>query len=141
MSEQPVKVLVVEDDANWRIYFQILLQPIGCQVRVATDLDESIEALSHGPYHLAIVDVRLAEHNEKDLSGLMIIKEAWDRQVVSHFLVLSAYAEEEQIRAELGERIPYQFFKKSAVVASQFKATLRNLISGAVDGARRSEGT
>ena len=127
MNALIARVLVVENASNWRMYLQATLESLGCQVYTAETLEQGMEALNQGPYGLAIVDVRLAEGYPSDVSGLSIIKEAWTKRVIPHFIVLSGYPVETEVRSELNE-VPYQILDKASVTKRHFQDTIRKLI-------------
>jgi ActR/RegA family two-component response regulator len=112
MAGRPKRALVVDDAENWRRYLCLELKYLGCEVVAAASLAEGLAALKTGPFDLAIVDVRLVEWDEKDLSGLIIVREAWKRRQAEHIVVLSGNLTIAQIEAGLGTDVPYVVFDK-----------------------------
>jgi ActR/RegA family two-component response regulator len=130
MNQSRIQVLVVDDAPNWRNYLQAILAPMDCEVYTANTLEQGMDALSQRNYSLAIVDVRLAEGDSLDVSGLSIVKEAWAKRAITRFVVLSGYPVETQVRSELNE-IPYRIFNKADVTSPHFDDAIRNLINEA----------
>jgi len=131
MPEPIIRVLIVEDTGHWLALLQARLADMECEVLVARDLEEGRALLDQGPYHLAIVDVRLQEGDIDDISGLRLIREAWERRRIRNFVVLSGYPVEERVQAHLGGDIPYRLFDKSDVVGEHLEEYIREKIQEA----------
>lgn len=131
MDEHLPRVLIVEDAGHWLDFLQALLYDMKCLISVASNLEEGLARLEQGPYHLAIVDVRLEEGNVADSSGLQFIKEAWERRKVRCFFVLSGYQVEKRVRTELDPEIPYSLFDKADLLGEQLETRIRELIDEA----------
>ena len=62
-----LRVLVVDDERNIRTTLGMCLEAEGCAVRDAASSDAALEALRHGPFDLAFVDLRLGNETGLDL--------------------------------------------------------------------------
>lgn len=67
--EDTAKVLVIEDDLDWRESITQILEQEGCQVDSASTYEEAIDKLSTNVYQLATVDIRLSNTNAEDTKG------------------------------------------------------------------------
>jgi CheY-like chemotaxis protein len=128
MAGRPIRTLVVDDTDNWRRYLCLELKYLGCEVVPAASLAEGLAALKTGPFDLAIVDVRLVEWDEKDLSGLVIVREAWKRQQVKHIVILSGNLTKAQIQGGLGTEIPCAVFDKGERLQDSLLPALERLV-------------
>ena len=128
MGRQAPKALVVEDVRIWRETVSALLLEAGFQVRSATNLEEGLAALGEGPFHLAVVDVSLQPGERNDRSGLALVREGWSRGRIAHIVILCGFADEEEVRAELGIDIPCQVIDKAYLRSSGFETLLSQVI-------------
>lgn len=67
------RILVVDDRENWRLTFQGILEPRGYLVEIADSYEIALQALYRDIFHLAIVDVRLVDHEADNTDGLKLI--------------------------------------------------------------------
>ncbi len=84
------RVLVVDDEPSIREMLTIVLRRDGCEVLVAEDGRQAIEALRAGPVDLLLSDIRMP-----DMSGVDVLRraKALNRDVVA--LMMTAYASTE----------------------------------------------
>ncbi|MGH7494307.1 MAG: response regulator [bacterium] len=61
----PMRVLVIEDEANWQELFKDLLLEIGGEVDVAESFQEAEALLKRSPYDLILTDVCLDQKNSR----------------------------------------------------------------------------
>src|SRR5882724_8766282 len=101
MPEEKSNLLIVEDYGNWQDLIATMLRARGYEVRVAVSLEMAISALSETPADLLIVDPRLKDHDEKDFSGLELIKWAYEQLPSARFIIISAYANKSLLREYL----------------------------------------
>jgi ActR/RegA family two-component response regulator len=127
MSEEKSEILILEDYSNWRNLIADMLTARGYEVRVADNLDMAITALSGTPADLLIVDPRLNDPDEKDFSGLDIIKWAYGHTPSARFIIMSAYANESFLREYIGDQVAFSFFDKNRFDQEGFIKTVRQL--------------
>ena len=65
----PVRVLVVDDDADWREYLRLSLTDMGYQVDEAASGAEALTALARSSYGVLLLD-----HNMPGMSGEEVIR-------------------------------------------------------------------
>src|SRR6516165_6689266 len=82
-----LRVLVVDDERNIRATLGVCLEAEGCSVRDAGSGEAALEALRHGPYDLAFVDLRLGAE-----SGLDLVPRLLAERPGLEVVVITAYA-------------------------------------------------
>ena len=66
-TEHPLRVLIVDDDANYRAFVSALTRRLGFWVDTAHDGEAGFERLSHAAYDVAIIDQEMPRLNGIDL--------------------------------------------------------------------------
>lgn len=82
-----IKVLVADDTKNIRILLMKCLQLEGYEVRTANDGGEALEALLHGAFDLAFLDIKMPM-----FSGTEVLKKAREMGVCTPVIIITAYA-------------------------------------------------
>jgi FixJ family two-component response regulator len=74
MNEEKPGVLIVDDFQNWRTLYGRLLSD-ECSVVEAERYEEAITAIQvrRPPFHVAVLDLRLVEHDASNIDGLRIV--------------------------------------------------------------------
>ena len=113
-----VRVLVVDDDEDWREYLRLALTDLGYQVDVAASGAEALRALQQIPY-----DVLLLDHYMPGMSGDEVVRKlpAPGPRVV---LVTNARADEVSHALSSG---PFYYLPKDAS-HSQLELLLSSLV-------------
>ena len=89
MSEaRPLRILVVDDDADLRTVLRDALVARGCEVATAEDGVEGLEAIDLQPFDVVVSDVRMVR-----CDGLWLWKEAVAvrPELVGRFVFISGY--------------------------------------------------
>lgn len=89
MSDQPKKVLIVEDRADWRDILGMTLGQKGYIPRPASSYEEAIEALTDQMFHLAVVDPVLDMANRFNRDGLSIVQKIRETQPKTPIIVIT----------------------------------------------------
>jgi CheY-like chemotaxis protein len=63
------KVLVVDDDADWREFLKLCLEDLGYEAVEAADGQEALESLSRNRYKVVLLDL-----NMPGMSGLEVVE-------------------------------------------------------------------
>ena len=71
-AQPQLRVLVVDDERNIRTTLTMCLEADGCFVRDAASGEAALEALRHGSFELAFVDLRLGSESGLDLLPRML---------------------------------------------------------------------
>lgn len=67
------RVLVVDDQPNWREVISSLLNGRGYEVDTAATVEKAWDLLNKNIYHIAILDVRLVDDNPYDIQGIELL--------------------------------------------------------------------
>jgi len=86
-AQPQLRVLVVDDERNIRTTLAMCLEADGCFVRDAASGEAALEALRHGPFDLAFVDLRLGSE-----SGLDLLPRLLAERPGLDVVVITAYA-------------------------------------------------
>jgi NtrC-family two-component system response regulator AlgB len=86
----PLRILVVDDEANIRITLGLCLEASGHDVVSCATAQEALVAVCRQPFDLIFLDVRLGVANGLDLIPLILIESPWAKVVV-----ITAYASAE----------------------------------------------
>jgi two-component system, NtrC family, response regulator PilR len=68
------RVLIVDDQPNWREVLSSLLSDLGWQTETASDLPEAKRKLAGNQFRAAIIDVRLVDKNPYDVQGVELLE-------------------------------------------------------------------
>lgn len=82
-----IKVLVADDTKNIRILLMKCLQLEGYEVQTAKDGGEALEALLHGAFDLAFLDIKMPL-----FSGTEVLKKAREMGICTSIIIITAYA-------------------------------------------------
>lgn len=82
-----IKVLVADDTKNIRILLMKCLQLEGYEVQTANDGAEALDALLHGAFDLAFLDIKMPL-----LSGTEVLKKAREVGISTPVIIITAYA-------------------------------------------------
>jgi CheY-like chemotaxis protein len=69
IADDARKVLVVDDDADWREYLRLSLEDLGYEAVEAADGQEALDSLSHERYGVMLLDL-----NMPGMSGLEVVE-------------------------------------------------------------------
>ncbi|MCC6188776.1 MAG: response regulator [Anaerolineales bacterium] len=124
------KVLVVEDDANWRAIYTELLGDAGYVLHFAVSYGEARGWLQHVNFELAVVDLNLASSAapEGNRDGFFLLRAARQRGVPA--VVVSALGDPEDIDRAYDEYDIFTFVEKEGFDGANFLRLL--------DAARRA---
>jgi ActR/RegA family two-component response regulator len=86
------RILIVDDQRNWRETLGEVLRADGQEVQVASTLAEAQELLASTEFDVAIVDIRLLDERRYDIQGLRFIEEIHHSGVATRTMVLTGYA-------------------------------------------------
>jgi DNA-binding NtrC family response regulator len=122
-------ILVVDDASNWRITLETLLKSYGYQITVAANVIEASEALSHGPFTAAILDVRLDAFDDTNHEGVStVLASAHKKFPQMSFIILSSYFNETDVRNFAPRDTELYYFDKNNLSIDQLLNTLHLLV-------------
>lgn len=129
METDNPKVLIVDDASNWRVTLETLLKSNGYTVTVAANVLEAAAALEHGPYYVAILDVRLDDFDDENREGLSTVLQAAHRKFPKmSFIVISSYYNETEVRSSVSSDVKLVYFDKSNFPIDRLLNTLQELL-------------
>jgi len=129
MDAMKPNILVVDDASNWRITVETLLKSYGYQVTVAANVIEASEALNHGPFAAAILDVRLDAFDDNNHEGVsMILASAHQSYPQMSFIILSSYFSEAEVRSFAPRDAELYYFDKNNLSVELLLNTLNLLV-------------
>jgi len=96
------RLLLIDNDPEYCASLVPLLRLESYQVEVADSVGVAIEKLKTTPVDLALVDLRLSNHEIDDMSGLEVAKFATDRSIAC--IIITAYPSMETVRRALRQR-------------------------------------
>jgi CheY-like chemotaxis protein len=130
MKAATPQILIVDDASNWRTTLETLLKSYGYRVTVAANVLEASEALRHGPYTAAILDVRLDAFDDDNHEGVsMVLAAAYQQYPQMNFIVISSYYSEDEVRNFAPSDARLTYFDKNNFPIDQLLNTLQQLVS------------
>ena len=114
----PKCILVVDDLPDVRETTQGILEDEGYVVRSAANKEEALRAITTECIHVAILDVRLDEWDEKNRDGLDLMHEINRINPATAIIILTGYADVKMVQEALqpdneGHRHAFGFLNKS----------------------------
>lgn len=131
MNVNVPKILIVDDTSNWRVTLETLLKSYGYTVTVAANVLEASAALERGPYHAAILDVRLDDFDDDNREGLSTVLVSAHRKFPwMGFIVISSYYNEAEVRSFAPPDVRLFYFDKNNFPIDRLLITLQELVQG-----------
>lgn len=87
------KVLIVDDQKNWRQVLRTLLELEGCEVSEAATYEEAKKQLKDTGFDLTVLDVRLIDHQIFNVQGLELLHFIKTNHPTTKTIVLTSYDE------------------------------------------------
>ncbi|MCE5242434.1 MAG: sigma-54 dependent transcriptional regulator [Desulfobacteraceae bacterium] len=98
ITENPARILVVDDERSMREFLEIMLQREGYAVQSAGSGTEALDAIRREPFDLVITDIRM-----KPIDGLQVLKQCKTLTPSTEVIIISAYASTETAVAAMKE--------------------------------------
>ncbi|HEX8915356.1 MAG TPA: ATP-binding protein, partial [Humisphaera sp.] len=95
-----VRVLVVDDEADARLFIAHVLRHCGAEVAVAPSMPEALDAMDAGPFDVLVSDIAMPEHDGYELIH-RVRQRPPDRGGLIRALALTAFARETDLRRSL----------------------------------------
>lgn len=114
------KILVVDDLPDWRSMIGGLLRDAGYDVQVAEDEESAMRLLRRAPYHVAVVDLRLDEQDERNQAGLSLSERMKQYQPELAIIIFTGHADLEAVKIAReprpdGGAIAFDFLEKHEI--------------------------
>lgn len=143
MDAQPIRALIVEDDAAWQQILSEILTDAGLVVDVAADVEAAISCLRAAPHRLAVVDLSLGGGDFANRDGLKVLDAARRLDPGCATLMLTGYATVELAVSALSEYGAFTCLRKERFNRAEFRELIRRALASALPGEtpeRRAEG-
>lgn len=125
-ENQPLSVLIVDDEVNIRKTLSMYLETEGHKVTAVSNFEDALAEASRRSFELAFVDLRLGTESGLDLIPALLASSSWLR-----IIVITAYASidtaVEAIRRGATDYIPKPFTPAQVKLAMQKVFELRTL--------------
>jgi ActR/RegA family two-component response regulator len=114
LSNHPKEILLVEDQEQFYNPLKRWLREEGYQMTLAKSYEEALVILEEKRFHLAIVDIRLKDDDEKNEAGMQLLLDIEEKQLneVMPCIVLTAYANIDNILTATQKRGVAKFIQK-----------------------------
>jgi len=87
------RVLVVDDQDNWRKALASLLSKEGYTTKTASCFEAATREISQGTFDLVVLDVRLVDKDIFDVQGLELLQHAKAQESAPRVIILTGYPE------------------------------------------------
>lgn len=91
MSEEFPRILIVDDNPDWRATLSGLLRDEGYRAAVAASSREALDLLVDENFELAVIDIRLDESNKDNTEGITLAKEIHVRWPQTSIIIITGY--------------------------------------------------
>lgn len=132
------KAIVIEDDPGWQKIFQRNLKRLSGEreeivIKTAPNYDKAIALLEYETFHLAIVDIRLDERNDKNIDGLRILQELHKKSEITSSLVITGHGSEQIARDAFKEYGVFDYLEKENIEPAQFDQLARSAFENSTE--------
>jgi DNA-binding response OmpR family regulator len=93
INHHPKKVLLVDDQSNWRKMLRTLLEKEGYEVQEAVNFDEAKKKISENMLNLLILDLRLVDEDVFNVQGLELLRLAKSQAQAPAVVIFTGYPE------------------------------------------------
>lgn len=87
------RILVVDDQANWRAALVHLLSQEGCAVITASCFEEAIKEISRQQFDLVVLDIRLTDTDIFNVQGIELLQMLKAQAPAPGVIILTGYPE------------------------------------------------
>jgi ActR/RegA family two-component response regulator len=125
------RILLVEDLDQFYIPIQRWLKDEGYHVILTNSFGDALAAIDEQHFHLAIVDIRLVDHDPSNEEGMDLLLKIEERQLnkIMPCIVLTAYENVNNILVATQERQVARYIQKSTGYRSKLLAAIRELFN------------
>ena len=105
------RVLIVDDQKNWREVLRDILDPM-CEVETAASYCEAKRKLSQHAFHVLVVDQRLVDNEVTNIQGILLLNEVREVQDGTQAIIVTGYPSIEAAKKALREYDAYDYILK-----------------------------
>ena len=143
-NEATRRILVVDDQVNWREALVSLLSIEERVIRAAANFEEASEEISKQTYDLIVLDVRLVNNDVFNVQGLELLQLAKSQPSAPKVIVITGYPEsirEGVIAKYGGDALVLKVPPGSRFDSQGFQALVQRLLTASVsDHSSESQG-
>jgi CheY-like chemotaxis protein len=85
------RILIVDDQPNWRDFLSELLDPLEYEIVTASTYDEARCALQQRAYHVIVTDVRLKDKDRHNIEGILLMDEVGKLGDATEVILVTGY--------------------------------------------------
>jgi ActR/RegA family two-component response regulator len=132
-SQKRPRVLVVDDQKNWREALCDMLEPM-YEIETAASYDEAVRQLRRCAFHVVVSDQRLVDTDRTNIQGIQLLDEVRALQDGTQAVIVTGYPTIETAREALRGQQAYDYILKYPEEGGPFKIReYRDLVRRAVD--------
>jgi DNA-binding NtrC family response regulator len=121
------KVLIVDDQINWRKALSRLLQKEGYEVSIVGEQSEAINIIAKYHFDLIILDVRLEDGDPANVEGLALLNYIQENNISTKTIVLTGYPKSLRIIPS-SDAYLFKVPENSVFDSLKFKTVVNNLL-------------
>jgi CheY-like chemotaxis protein len=139
MAHEEGKILLVEDQHEWRMELQRLLlknpAPFTYLIKTAETLQKASDLLKHHTYDLVLLDLRLKDWEEGNFDGweLMDILAKSKDDACTQTIIVSAYGEPEHVREGFKKYHIFDYIDKKRLDENDFRKSVADAVAKAYE--------
>jgi len=136
LSQDRPRVLVVDDQKNWREALCEMLDPT-YEIETAATYDEAKRRLRQRAFHVLVTDQRLVDVEETNIQGIFLLDEVNKFRDGTQAIIVTGYPTIEAVKKALKGRAAYDYMLKYPEEGGPFNIKqYREQVKGAVEKAK-----
>jgi ActR/RegA family two-component response regulator len=112
LSQDRPRVLIVDDQKNWREALCDMLDPTVYEIRTATSYDEAKRLLQQHAFHVLVADQRLVDGETDNIQGILLLDEVNELRDGTQAIIVTGYPSIEAAKEALRGRAAYDYILK-----------------------------
>ncbi|MBM3175551.1 MAG: response regulator [Chloroflexi bacterium] len=112
LSQERPRVLIVDDQPNWREALCVVLDPTRYQIETAANYDEAKHRLQQRAFHVLVADQRLVDSDESNREGILLLDEVNGLQDGTQAIIVTGYPSIDAAKDALKGRAAYDYIRK-----------------------------
>ena len=112
LSDEKTRVLIVDDQKNWREMLYDALDPNAHDIETATSYDEAKNKLRRRAFHVLVSDQRLVDADDMNIEGIVLLDEVAELQDGTQTIIVTGYPTVEAAKEAIRGRNAYDYLLK-----------------------------
>jgi response regulator RpfG family c-di-GMP phosphodiesterase len=121
LPEEKPRVLVVDDQKNWRETLCDTLDSTAYEIETATNYDEAKSLLRQRAFHVLVSDQRLVDADDENIQGILLLDEVAELRDGTETIIVTGYPTIKDAREALRGRHAYDYLLKYPEERGPFK--------------------